>query len=632
MSTPDDRLDDLTDLIRPPGIDDLGALGPTEAALRARLQRSWYALFAHHSPLTPIQRRGAFEIAGGAECLLVACGDPGRLETLVCGIFERTPRVEVERPAALMICPDRATMLSASRRLSGAASRGTLRVDTWTGMSSAPPKGRHLLITTLRHADGLLARHPGWLRDLKHVVVDELGRFEGTARADQLAAVLYRLRRVARAGGGEVQISLASGSLADPEGAAARYLEAGVVVQVPPARQGVEVRATPAPDLRAVVKAATAPPPPWATEGAVGRTVIYAPYARESEALYEALLGQAPFGDEVYVRHKGTDDRRSAAALRAFAAHKTAALITALPIEDEIAEGVSRVIQWSPPPDVATLVSRIAPRGFDDPHLDVALLPRSLTEAVRMAFLVDRASMDDWCVDPAAYHPGTMLQQACSLVFQNPKRRLTAKALHDRLPPWQARWWSLESLAEVLGRGHRWFKADGRGGFLPTDRLMARFEAGRVHGVAPAQVASCQHRADAQAYLHFLGVPPGVGVLLPDVWVHGLGTVYGRLIAAALRDMGLRVDGQSGMGIKSHGRPPLIPPSRIRAVIRREAQWLTLITAQGPEFQWLTPAMKGQALVEAISPEAVADAWAGLDWRIPDLALGQRVNVAVGAL
>lgn len=611
---------------RGPARDALTRHVPTEAALRARLQRSWYALFAHRTPLSAIERHAIGPLLDQRECLLVAAGGNGRLEALVAGAFEQIPRALPGGPLALLICPDKPTMRSAARRLTEPARRIELQVGVWSGLQAEPPKKKHVLVTTLRSLDALLTRHPATLKHLQWALVDRLNQFEGHARADQLSAVLYRLRKIAEAGGGHLTVAMASGSIADPQGAARRHLVDGQVIQVPPSRQRVDVQATPAPDLRTVVKA---------LKDGGGRTIVYAPCARESEQLEMALKGKPPFGDAVYLRHGGTDERDAAKALRSFTARQTSVLITTLPVEDDVAEKLDRVVQWGPPPDVATLMARIGPkgRGPEDDDLPVMLLPRSLSEAVRMAFLVERASMDDWCVDPSGYHPGTMLQQACSLVFQNPRRRLTAKALKSRLPPWQSAWWTEADIESVLRRGHRWFKVDGAGGFLPTDRLLGRFEAGRIHGIATRPVATRQSMADAQAYLRFLGVPPGVGVLMPGRWVHGLGTVYGRIIARALSDLGeQRVDGHGGMEVRAYGRPPPLDVPRIRGVIRREADWLTKMTGQGVEFSWLPPAMKARALVETVSPEAVAEAWARLEWRSPDEKLGQRVNVALTCL
>jgi ATP-dependent Lhr-like helicase len=161
-----------------------------EGRLRARLPRTWYALFAHHPSLRPVQREGIPPLLDGHEVLLCAPTAGGKTEALVAAALEHAGTAVEHGPSVVYVCPTRALVNDVHRRLGPIAHRLHLRVGRHTA-DHRPDKDRlpHLLVTTPEGLDSRLCRHPGTLRDVRWLLLDELHLVAGTARGDQLAAL-----------------------------------------------------------------------------------------------------------------------------------------------------------------------------------------------------------------------------------------------------------------------------------------------------------------------------------------------------------------------------------------------------------------------------------------------------------
>jgi ATP-dependent Lhr-like helicase len=669
-----------------------GTAESAEARLRARLPRTWYALFAHHPSLRPIQREGIGPLLDGREALLCAPTAGGKTEALVAAALEHAA-VQLEHgPSVVYVCPTRALVNDVHRRLEPIAHRLHLRVGRHTA-DHRPDKDRlpHLLVTTPEGLDSRLARHSGTLKGARWLLLDELHLLAGTARGDQLAALTWRLRLLVEGAGGRLTVAAASATLPEAEEVAARYLSDAVIVRVPgrPTTPDVVVRS--APDVPHAVAA---------IDGLPGKTLVFANSRTEVEALAHALYGRAPWGDAVYAHHGSLLKPERERVEASFAQRRTALCVATNTLELGIDIGdVDRVVLFGPPPDVSALVQRIGRAGRRTGRPEVVALAETPARAVRFAFLLDRAAAGDLCGEVGPYHPGSVVQQACSLLYQNKHRTLSTAALIARLPPWQAAYWTQTRLEAALRARRELFKPGVDGLFRPADALADAFERGRMHsqlafesggvvvydavtaraigtvgeavvgqtltlggraaavqsvrssevwvrGVDAAGPARFRPRPgpvvgyrDARAWLHYLGVPEGAGAILNDQWAHGLGEALGRIFAVALSalDVPVAPDGPltwliGGGAAQMRAGPPLhVPEAVLERSVERQERTLARLTGQGPDFNGLPKDERRRALLHAYAPERLAALWSQLRWVQGDDTLAARLAVVSGA-
>jgi ATP-dependent Lhr-like helicase len=653
--------------------------------LRERLRRSWYALFAHHPDLLPVQRAGIPPLLDGRECLLCAATAGGKTEALVAAAFEALAEGTGPLLRAIYVCPTRALVNDAHRRLEPPARRLGLRLARHTADHNASARDADLLLTTPEGLDSWLARRPAALKDVRWLLLDELHLLAGTPRGDQLAAVAWRLRKLVASAGGKLRAAAASATVAHPEAVAARYLEDPLVVTVPPPPRTLNVEARPARTTLEAVEALS---------GLSGKTLVFVNARNDAEKLAHGLRGRPPLGDAVYVHHGSLlrEERERVEAAFLSRRHALCVATTTLELGIDIGD-VDRVALFGPPPDVTSFLQRIGRAGRRSGNAGVLLLARKPSEALRFAFLVERAAAGDLCADLWPYHPGTVYQQAASLLFQNPNRTLTVEALLERLPPWQAAWWTPARLYAALGTRTGWLQVDARGVFRPADLLVEAFERGRMHSqladenvlavydaltgqalgtVGTAEVGqrltlagragevvgrsgrdlrvrvtggsgptrfhsrpgSVLARSDATAWLRFLGLPPGTAAWLPEwgYWFHGLGAAYARVLATALSLDGAAAEGLDGLYFTSpHPPPPHVHLDSIATALRRHEVRLARLTQQGPDFARLPPAERHNALELALPPTEIRDAWRSLRWITPPPDLAERLLAVVGA-
>jgi ATP-dependent Lhr-like helicase len=645
--------------------------------LRARLRRTWYALFAHHRGLLPIQEAAIPHLLDGRECLLCAPTAGGKTEALVAAALEHATGDEgAHGPEVVYICPTRALVNDVHRRLTPIAHRLHLRVGRHTADHRPDPdRLPHLLVTTPEGLDARLCRHPGTLRSARWLLLDELHLLAGALRGDQLAALVSRLRVLTAAAGGDLCVAGASATLPEPEAVAARYLRDPVVVTVPGSGRRLNLTARPAETLDQVVAALSA---------ARGKTLVFANSRNRTETVAAALRGRPPFGDAVYAHHGSLLKAERERVEAAFLSRSTALCVATQTLELGIDIGdVDRVALYGPPPDVSALLQRIGRAGRRTGHAEVLLLAADPAEALRFAFLLDRAEAEDLCGDLLAYHPASVVQQAASLLMQNRTHTLTVGALLERLPPWQATYWSAERLTAALAERVDLFRRH-EGTFVPADGLEQAFVRGTMHsqlggdgagvivfdaltqrpigrveavekgesltlgghaarvvgrrgndvwveGADAAELARFRPRpgpvmgpTDARRYLSFLGVVAPDAALLPGLWVHGLGEAHGRVVAAALRalrfpvapagPLAFTVDALPG---DAHRPPPDLPLDLLLSALDRHQASLARLTGQGPDFRHLPAEERARAIRLAVPPELVRARWRALRWIAP---------------
>jgi ATP-dependent Lhr-like helicase len=644
-------------------------------ALRARLRRTWYALFAHHRGLLPIQAAAIPHLLDGRECLLSAPTAGGKTEALVAAALEHATGQGEHGPEVVYICPTRALVNDVHRRLEPIAHRLHLRVGRHTA-DHRPDNDRlpHVLVTTPEGLDSRLCRHPGTLRSVRWLLLDELHLLAGALRGDQLATLVWRLRVLVRAAEGTLCVAAASATVAEPEKVAARYLIDPVVVSVPAAARALAVSARPAETMPQVVEALCT---------GHGKTLVFANSRNRVESVAAAVKGKAPFADAVYAHHGSLLRAERERVEAAFLSRRTALCVATQTLELGIDIGdVDRVALYGPPPDVAALLQRIGRAGRRTGHADVLFLAADAAEALRFAFLLERAGLEDLCGELAAYHPASVVQQAASLLMQNRTRTLSVEALLTRLPPWQAAHWTPSRLSGTLAEREDLFRRAGPGDvFGATDALEHAFTRGSMHsqlgnesagvivydaltqraigrvdsiekgdsltlgglsskvvgrrgndvwveGDQLGKAAKFRPRpgpvmgaADARKYLEFLGVPTGFGAIMPGFWAHGLGEAQGRVLAWVLRKQKYLVSPAGPLAFALEDLPgdirlppPDLPMDLIEGALQRQQTSLSRVTGQGPDFRHLPAEERSRAIRLALPPEALRDAWRRLRW------------------
>ncbi len=650
--------------------------------LRDRLRSAWYALFAHHPDLLPIQRAGIPPMLDGRECLLCAQTAGGKTEALVAAAFESLATSRAEGPRVIYVCPTRALVNDAHRRLEPPARRLHFRLARHTADRNAADLEADVLLTTPEGLDSWLARRPAALQHVRWLLLDELHLLAGTSRGDQLAALTWRLRRLVGSAGARLQVAGASATVAHPEAVAARYLVDPLVVSVPAGPRQLDVEARPARSVAEAIEALA---------GLSGKTLVFVNARNDAEKLAHALRGRPPLGDAVYVHHGSLlrEERERVEAAFLSRRHAMCVATTTLELGIDIGD-VDRVALFGPPPDVSSFLQRVGRAGRRTGRAGALLLARKPSEALRFAFLVDRAAQGDLCADLWPYHPATAVQQAASLLHQNPRRTLTVEALLERLPPWQAAYWTPARLAAVLHARTDWFHMDGRGVFLPAEGLSEAFERGRMHsqlsnenvlavydamtGQALGTVGTAEvgqrltlagrsgevvgrsgrdlkvrvsgeagptrfhsrpgavlSRAAAGAYLRFLGLPDGTAAWLPGYWFHGLGAAMARVLSTALTFDGAGCEGADGLIFTSeYPPPPTVHLDSIEKAMERHEVRLARLTGQGPDFGRMPAPERRAALHLALPPVEVRDAWRALKWIEPPPSVADRLFTAVG--
>ena len=657
----------------------------TDLEIRERLHRAWFALFAHHPKLTPIQREAIPPLLDGREGLLCAPTASGKTEAMVAHVFEALTLSRGEGIRALYVCPTRALVNDAWRRLEPPAGRLRIEIGRRTG-DHRPGRGvSHLLLTTPESLDSMLARMPATLKHVRWLILDELHQLAGTARGDHLASLVWRVRHVARAAGHSVQVVAASATVAHPDEIAHRYLSHPVVLAV-----GSDTTERAHPDIVDIAGVGDAADPIISQPG---KTLVFANARNQVEALAHGLRGLPPFGDSVFAHHGSLDRAERLRVEKAFLARRHAICVATSTLELGIDIGdVDRVVLYGPPPDVSSYVQRLGRGGRRSGRVAAVLLARASSERRRFEFFIDRAAAGDLCADLWPYHPSTVLRLAGSLMMQNRRRVLTVEALVSRLPPWQSRHWTVPRLAAVLDARDDWFVRQEGGAWGVGDELAWAFDRGTLHsqieddaGVAvvdaltertlgtvsrakvghklvragrgsrviserkrevrvaasnvligPAKFVSrgapVISRADATAWLRYLGGAPPAAYVVGAYWIHGLGMAIGRVLALALSRSDRRVLASGGLAWSLD--EPSVPPDdintgRIEAAIDELSRPLARLTGQGPDFAHLPADERRRALELALPPEELRQAYLGLRWSNPDPELALRLIEAI---
>lgn len=465
------------------------ALGENE--IRAIVPHTWHALLGRFGRLRDIQRLAIPEIAKGRSVLINAPTASGKTEAIVAPVGERiiAARSRAASPApalrALLVTPTRALANDLEKRLHHPLAQAALSVAIKTGDSpgfddDAPPD---LLITTPESLDSFEARRPAALRNVIAVILDEVQLVRGTARGDQLRCLLSRLDRIARE---PPQRCAATATVVDAATLMKEYLGVDALcVQAAGAtglQRSIQAHLAPAGVLEQAAAAVTG----LFVEAPGRKLLVFANTRGEVETL-AAMLGSVPtLASRVYAHHGSLARGERLRVERQFKGAPTGVCVATMTLELGIDIGdVDRVVLLSPPPDVASLLQRVGRSNRREAVTRVLGLYAGDLERLRFEHLLSCAASGRLFDDTVAFRPTVVAQQALSVLMQNSRGWVSAKALHERLPDEVGRLWTtgdcqaiLAALAKagyVRPASHRRFVVDAESKIL--------FERGRIHSM-----------------------------------------------------------------------------------------------------------------------------------------------------
>lgn len=456
----------------------------TPAELRDALPRAYYAFFGRHGRPRAIQLGSAGPLLDGRDALLSAPSAAGKTEAACAPLCELLAQRDPEPPALMVVSPTRALANDLHRRLEGPLSRMELPLGRWTGERKEPQSGGDRLggglplvtVVTPESLDSLISRGPARLRGVRWVVLDELHILDGTPRGDQLRVLLGRLRHITE----DLQVVAASATVAAPEELAARYLRDAALIREA-RRHSIKARL-----VRGVSPSAVARHLGDLGRRGVARKVLLFSNRRDLVEEYAAeLRSMAAFQGAVFAHHGSLSQALRESTEERFLASPRALCVATMTLELGIDIGdVDLVGLLAPPPDVSSLLQRIGRSGRRGAGPRAVCFAADEASLFRYRALLELAAEGDLAADPAMFHPSVLIQQALSLLHQNPGRWITGVALHRRLDPGLASRWTPERISAVLdhlAKETEWLERAGEGRFVAGERTERLWDRGLLH-------------------------------------------------------------------------------------------------------------------------------------------------------
>ncbi|MGM0558243.1 MAG: DEAD/DEAH box helicase [Myxococcota bacterium] len=452
-----------------------------EARIKRVLRRTWHPFFARFGRLTQTQIDAVEPVYRGRPVLLSAPTATGKTEAVAAPALERALecRSGPSTPTLLFVAPTRALCNDLTRRLAAPVRRSGLEVDLKTGdhptiSKSAPP---HVLVTTPESLDSMLCRRTRFLRTLKTAVFDELHLMHGSARGDHLQCLSQRLRQVAE----EVQLCATSATVPGTEAIAQTYLgDDATVVETRGGGRAIDTEYIPASDARG-------------TEGLLREL-----YARERGSKILVFVNRradvewlsARLADLDALGHHGSLSREQRLRVeKRFLDAPSGICVATMTLEVGVDIGdIDRVVLIEPPPDVAAFGQRIGRANRRSGRIQVTMVHRDPGQLRRFEHMVLCAREGRLFDEQIAFRPSVAAQQAISLAFQNPKRWISARALHARIPARARGTCSTVDCQHVLEKleCEGWLYGDSLGRFSPDSAASDAFKFGTMHcNIAP---------------------------------------------------------------------------------------------------------------------------------------------------
>ncbi len=460
---------------------------PVEARVRKRLPHTWHAFFGRFGRLTPIQGQVAAPIVGGEPVMAIAPTASGKTEAVLAPLLERVygPELGWEGLRVLVISPTRALCNDLMRRLRQPVERCRLRIEVKSGDSSHfnaqnPPD---ILITTPESLDSMLCRRPKALRSVCAIMIDELHLLASAPRGDQLQCLLARLSKVATEA---VQICAASATVPNAQAVASAFLGPEARIEAatrgPGGRKQRQIEAE-LDEVEALTAAAAAIEARFIAKPGQ-KLLVFANSRTQVETLAAEMGKNQQLAGRVYAHHGSLSRAERLRSERGFLDAPSAVCVATLTLEIGVDIGdVDQVILLAPPPNVASLLQRVGRGNRRGDLTRVWCLYSGDFERLRFEHLLECARNGDFFADTVPFRPSVVAQQALSLLFQNPARWVSARALHARLPASGLSRLAVEDCGAILTQmtADGWLREDSKGRLLAEDKAVKAYEAGRMH-------------------------------------------------------------------------------------------------------------------------------------------------------
>jgi ATP-dependent helicase Lhr and Lhr-like helicase len=411
--------------------------------LRSRLPRTWGAILARHGSPNAVQLAASGPMLEGRDTLVCAPTASGKTEAWLAPLVERhVPATWEGEPTCRMIVvsPTRALVNDLHRRITPFLAQMGVECGRWTGDYHDQGRLHAVTVLTPEGLDSRLSRARARLGDVRAIVLDELHVLDDSARGDQLRVLLGRLRHHQ-----QVQAVAASATVGDADGMAARYLDNAVVVDVGERRRILAriVVAEGTTELRRELERAV--------DRGFRKILAFVPSREDVEVYVSALKGWPPFGNDVLAHHGSLARGERLRTEQQFLSRPAALCFATTTLELGIDIGdIDLIAVVGPPADVSSLVQRAGRGGRRTSRNPLLAVARSPFEAEVYRVMLRAAARGDLLLPPARFRPGVLVQQAVSLLHENPSRWVSAAALRSRLPVELREDWPKERLERIL--------------------------------------------------------------------------------------------------------------------------------------------------------------------------------------
>ncbi len=457
--------------------------------MRSLLPKTYYPFFARFRHPSAIQEKAARPLLEGKSVLLVSATASGKTEAFVAPLVERYyDALRAGQQHLLLVCPTRALVNDAARRLQGPLKACGLELRRRTSDASENPEEQPaaLWITTPESLDSLLCRHARWLGNTAALILDEIHLLYGTPRGTQALCLLNRLDWVCRA----LQKPLpqrvgATATASQPDFIARSFLGQDSQVVEETGRRQLRAHYHEWIDfdnLRDTL----------ADLSKGHKVLLFASSRAEAEEAATSLRSRPPFGSHVYVHHSSLSRQLRLQAEQSFLRQGCALLCSTTTMEVGVDVGdIDWVVLLHPPEDRLGFVQRVGRSGRRGGPAQVVACFRQPGERMRYQYFLERAHAPSMSTGPAPPHESVVVQQSLSLLYQNPRKSIQAAATLQRLPEVLADHWDEEEIENTLTRlvESKWL-LEGNPGYVPSPRLDAAYRRGQMH----ANIGSLQQK------------------------------------------------------------------------------------------------------------------------------------------
>ncbi len=416
----------------------------TQREVKSGIPHTWPLFFARHGRFTPIQQQSIPFILDGRDTLVIAATASGKTEAVIAPLLERLwPRLKQPGLVVLYICPTRALVRNLYERLRPILDDTDIAIGMKTGDVTLARQMPAILITTPESTDSLLTRAPKSFSDLQAIILDEIHLFDNTPRGDHLRCLLPRIERIRQYANPEAesaQRAALSATVPDPDGVAARYLQNGVVVQVPGGRT-ITAEIRPLYDLTELVNSLSERPS--------RKSLIFCNSRKEVEETAVALQRQLPHHAEVFVHYSNLDTAVRRDVEERFAAAAVAICVCTSTLELGVDIGsVDDVVLLGAPPDLNSFLQRIGRGSRRTAQTQALCMPKTAGEWARFEALLtlaqetgdrrletNQSPISSLQSQTYGFRPSVLIQQTFSLIRQSPTGSARLADLRRIAPP-----------------------------------------------------------------------------------------------------------------------------------------------------------------------------------------------------